>query len=432
MDVRVEELGPTRRRIHVVVPEEVVKKEIDGIYFGLKKTAKVKGFRPGKTPRQMLERYYSDYVREQVVSKLISSTYEGALSEGKIRPVSQPILENEELTEGEPFKYSAIVEVSPEIDVMDYLGVSVKRREPKVEKDDVTQRLHQLQNLHARLETVGEDRAVRDGDFVVIDFQGTIDGRPFKSGKGENVSVEVGSGRFLADLEKALVGTRCEEEKEIEVTFPEDHRERELAGEKALFRVKVREIREKVIPPLDDEFAKDAGRESLKDLEETVGSEIEEEKRLEVNRELENQILDFLIEGNVFEAPGSMVDRRVEALIRELKLNLTYQGVEFRTSGLDEEKLREQYRDRAVREVKSDLLLEKIAELEKIDVVDQEVEQRFEQIARKTNQSRDRVEAYYRKNNLVEGLRAQMLNEKTLQFLVSRAEITNVEGSDGD
>ena len=427
MDVRVEELGPTRRRIHVVIPKQFVKKEIDGIYSELRKTAKVKGFRPGRTPRQILERYYGDYVREQAVSKLINSTYEGALSEGKIRPVSQPALENEELMEGEPFKYSAVVDVSPEIDVKDYLGVSLTRREPKIEEEDVTKRLDQICNLHAQLEILEEKRAVKDGDFVVIDFQGSIDGRPFKGGKGENVTVEIGSGRFLPDFEKALVGTRCDEEKEMEVGFPEDYREREVAGKTALFHVKVREIREKVVPSLDDEFAKDVGRESLKDLEEAVRREVEEEKRAEIDRELENQILDSLIEGNTFEVPKTMVERRIETLIRELKLNLAYQGVEFRTSGLDEEKLKDEYSDRAVREVKSDLLLTKIADLEEIEVLDPEIEQRFEEIASRTNQTKDRVEAYYKKNNLVEGLRAQILNEKTLQFLVSRAEIANVK-----
>ena len=158
MDVQVEDLGPTRKRIHVIVPEEMVKKEIDGVYYELRKTAKVKGFRPGKTPRQILEQYYGDYVTEQVMSKIIGNTYEGALSEGRIRPVSRPTLDNEELTEGKPFKYSAVVDVNPEIDVKDYLGVSVRKRELKVEKDDVGKRLEQLQNLHAQLNTIPEDR----------------------------------------------------------------------------------------------------------------------------------------------------------------------------------------------------------------------------------------------------------------------------------
>lgn len=424
MDIRVEDLGSTRKRIHVVVPEELVKKEIAGVYFELKKTAKVKGFRPGKTPRQILKRYYSDYVTEQVISKLIGNTYDGALSESKIRPVSRPTLENGELTEGEPFKYSAVVEVRPEIHVEGYGGIPVKKRKVKVEKQDMTERLYQLQNLHAQLKVIGEDRAVRDGDFVVIDFQGTIDGRPLKGGKGESVSVEIGAGRFSTDLEKGLVGTRCDEEKEIEVTFPEDHRERELAGKKALFRVKVREIREKVLPSLDDEFAKDVGCDSLKALKKKIRGEIEEEKKLEVNRQLESQILDSLIEKNEFEIPESMVDRQLDTLIRELKLNLAYQGLEFRRWGVSEEKLREDYRDRAIREVKSTLLLNRIAELEKIDITEGEIGQKFEEIARKTNRTRNQVEAYYSKNNLVESLKAQVLEEKTLQFLRSKAEIT--------
>ncbi len=428
MDIRVENLGPTRKRIHVVVPEELVKKKIDGVYSELKKSAKVKGFRPGKTPRQILERYYADYVREEVISRLITDTYKGALSESSISPVSQPAVENEDLMEGKPFKYSAVVEVHPEVSVSNYSGIPVKRRTLKVEEDEIAKRRDQLQNLHAQLKTVGEDRAVTDGDFVIIDFDATVDGAPLRDGKGQGVSVEIGAGRFSVDLEKALVGVRCNEEREVEITFPENHGRRELAGKKAVFRLKVKEIREKVLPVLDDEFAKDLSCESLEELEKMIRSEIEEEKNLEIKRDQENQILDFLIENNPLEVPEGMVTRQLEALIRDLKLNLAYQGVQFKASGLDEDKLREQYRDRAIRDVKSNLLLERIAELENVEVVDKEIDQRFEEIAQRMNQTKGQVEAYYRKNNLVGNLKAQVTAEKTLQFLLDSAKVTDADG----
>jgi trigger factor len=425
MDVRVEELGPTRRKIHVTVPENAVKKEIEGIYFELKKSAKIKGFRPGRTPREILERYYGDYVREQAVSRIINNTYSGALSEGNIEPVSEPTLDNEALAEGEPFTYSAVVDISPEIDLTDYAGISVKGRELKIEEGEIEERLQQLQNSHARLEMIEEERAVQEGDFVTIDFQGSIDGKPFEGGKGENISIEVGGGRFLPDLEKGLIGAGSEEERKVDVTFPEDHGEKGLAGKKAVFEVKIREIREKILPSLDDEFAKDVGQESLRDLKDKIREDLEAEKRLEIDRELENQILDRLIESTPFDVPESMVERRIDSLIRELKINLAYRGVEFGKSNLDEGTLREQYRDRAVKEVKSDLILQKIGRVERIDVTDDEVDKRFEEIAKRTNQTPSHVEAYYRKNELVEGLKAQMMNEKTLQFLVGKAEISH-------
>jgi trigger factor len=428
MDIRVEKLGPTRRKIHVTVPGKTVKKEIDGIYLELKKSAKVKGFRPGKTPREILERYYGDYIREQAVSRIINNTYPGALSEGNIQPVSGPALENEALAEGEPFTYSAVVDVRPEVAVKDYTGLAVKGRDLKIEENEIAERLHQLQDLHARLELIKEDRPVQEGDFVVVDFQATIDGKPFEGGKGENVSIEVGGGRFLTDLEKGLVGLGPAEEKEIEVTFPEDHRERALGGKKAIFAVKIREIREKVLPPLDDEFAKDLGQESLEDLKEKIRGDLEAEKQVEINRSLENQILDQLIEKTPFDVPESMVQRRIDSLIRELKINLAYQGVEFERSNLDEGELRERYRDRAIKELKSDLILQRIGEIEKTEVTDHEVDKRYEEIGKRANQTPKQVEAYYRKNELVEGLKTQMMNEKTLQFLRSRAEITIQEG----
>ncbi|MBW2122921.1 MAG: trigger factor, partial [Deltaproteobacteria bacterium] len=301
MDVRVEELGPTRKKIHVVVPQEAVKKEIEDVYVALRKTAKVKGFRPGKIPREILKRYYNDYVTEQVISRLIESTYKGAISESKILPVSLPNLENEGLTEGKPFRYSAVVEVEPEIKVDDYVGIPVTKGEIRVEEKEVAERLARLQQLHAQLRRIEEERPVREGDFVLIDFRGTMDGKPFKGGQGQGVSVEIGAGGFAGEIENGLIGARCDEEREIEAVFPEDHRDRALAGKKASFRVKVREIREKVIPPLDDEFAKDLGSESLEELREKVRGKIEEEKRLEVEREMNEQILDHLKEKNRFE-----------------------------------------------------------------------------------------------------------------------------------
>jgi len=425
MDVRVEELGPTRRKIHVTVPVNAVKKEIEGIYFELKKSAKVKGFRPGRIPREILERYYGDYVREQVVSRIINNTYSGALSEGNIEPVSEPTLDNDALAEGESFTYSAVVDISPEIELTDYEGISVKGRELKIEEGEIEERLEQIQNSHARLEMIKEERAVQEGDFVIIDFQGTMDGKPFEGGKGENVSIEIGGGRFLPDLEKGLIGARSEEERKVDVTFPEGQGEKKLAGKKAVFDVRIREIREKILPPLDDEFAKDVGQESLKALKDKIREDLETQKRLEINRELEEQILDRLIESNPFDVPESMVERRVDSLIRELKINLAYRGVEFGQSNLDEGTLREQSRDRAVKEVKSDLILHKIGEAEKIDVTDDEVGRRFEEIAKRTNQTPTHVEAYYRKKELVEGLKAQMRNEKTLELLVGKAEISH-------
>ena len=424
MDVRVEDLGSVRKKIHVVVPKDVVEKEIDGFYSELKKTAKIKGFRPGKIPRQILERYYRDHMKEQVVSRIIQNTFEKALSESKISPVSPPDVDSEGLQEGESFKYSAVVEVNPEIQVNDYIGIPLKGKQVSLQEDAVDKRLKELQNLHAQLKPIEEDRAARSGDLVVIDFRGTMNEKPFEGGKGENVSVEIGGGRFPKDFEEGLIGTRPGDKKEIDIIFPEDHPQKTLAGKRALFRLKIREIREKVLPPVDGEFAKDLGYETLKAVREKIKSELEEEQKSQINRDLENQIVDYLLKKHDFETPQSLVDHQIEAMIRDLKLNLVYRGVDLKATRLDDDKLKAEYRDGAVREVKFGLLLGKIAEMEKISVSDEEIGREFEEIGKRSDKPKDQVEAYYKKNNLLGGLKARLLRGKTVQFLIDKAEMS--------
>jgi trigger factor len=279
MKVTVEDVGSLKKKMNVEVPEDLVTKEINTIYADLGKKAKIKGFRPGKVPRNILERYFKDHVKTEAVQKLIQDFYPQALSEVSLHPVSQPVIDPGELEKEKPFLFSAAFEVKPDIKVEGYIGVNVEAKREEVTEEEVEARLKGLQDLHSQLKTIADARPIRNGDFTIIDYEAKIDGKPVEGGKAIDYTVEVGSGRFIPALEERLVGLNPEEEKEIEVTFPEDYGYKKWAGKAVSFHVKIKEVKEKILPPLDDEFAKDLGDfSSLEELRAKLREETRREK----------------------------------------------------------------------------------------------------------------------------------------------------------
>jgi trigger factor len=422
--IDVEDLDPTKKRLQIEVPGEVVTREIDSAYRKLGKRVKVKGFRPGKVPRNILQRYYADYIENEVISTLINDTYFKAISDEDIKPVSQPTIDNGTLEEGKAFAYSATVEVKPDIQVKNYLGLQLEERKAEVAKDDVGKRLRELQELHAQLVTVEGRKRIREGDFVIVDYEGISGGKPFEGSSGKDFMLQVGSGRFLPELEEKLTGMQCDDEKEIEITFPEGHPT--LAGRKALFRVRIKEIKKKVIPKLDDEFVKDIGEyEDLKGLKARIRQDLKGEAEESVRRDLEKQLIEKLIEDNSFDVPRSMVERQIEYFVADTKIRLASQGLALKDVGAEEAKLRKDFEETALKRVKQELILEKISALEGVSVKDEEVTERLRQISLRTNQDVGKVRAYYNEGDRMGELRARILEEKTLGYLLERSNITH-------
>ena len=424
MNVNIEEISSIKKKVNVEIPVDQVTKEIDSFYGELKKKAKIKGFRPGKVPRNILERYFKDYVKTEVTQKLIQDTYPTVLSENNLHPVSPPVIDPGELERGKPLQYSATVEVKPDIKIEDYLGLKIEGKKEGVKDEEVEERLKGLQNLHAQLKTVPEARPIKKGDYVIFDYEAWMDNKPLEEGKAIDFTVEVGSGRFIPDLEEKLIGLRPEEEREIEVSFPEDYGFKKWAGKTISFHVKIKELKEKILPPLDDEFAKDLGDySSLEELKVKLKEDIGKEKELTLERQLKDQLVDQLLRANPFEVPESLVEEQSKALVSDTKLRLATQGIDLKNLSMSEEKLQEDYRALAQRQVQTFLLLEKIAAQEGITVTDEEAEERLRGIAERTQQKFDAVKRYYEKNNLILELRAGILNEKTLNFLLQKANI---------
>lgn len=425
MNIIVEEISSIKKKVNVEIPDDQVTKEVESFYQQVGKQAKIKGFRPGKIPRGILERHFKDYVKSEVIQKLIQETYPAALSEKGLHPVSPPVIDPGELESGKPFQYSATVEVKPEIKIEGYIGLNIEGKKESPKEEEVEERLKGLQNLHAQLRTVPEPRPIQSGDHVIIDYEARMDNKPLEEGKAVDFTVEVGSGRFIPALEEKLVGLNLEEEKEIEVPFSEDYGYKKWAGKTVSFLVKVKEIKEKVFPPLDDEFAKDLGDyASLEDLKAKLKEEIEKEKELILDRQLKDQMIEQLIQANSFEIPESMVVEQAKALVSDTKLRLASQGMALKNLNIPEEKLQEDYREVAQKQVRTYLILEKIAAQEGITVTDEEADERLQSISERTHQKFDVVKRYYEKNGLVPELKTGILTDKTLNLLLEKANIS--------
>ncbi len=425
MNVTVEEISSINKKINIEIPLEQVTKEVESFYQQVGKQAKIKGFRPGKIPRGILERHFKDYVKSEVIQKLIQETYPAALSEKDLHPVSPPVIDPGELESGKPFQYSATVEVKPEIKIDGYIGLNIEGKKESAKEEEVEERLKGLQNLHAQLKTVPKLRPVQSGDHVIIDYEARMDNKPLEEGKAVDFTVEVGSGRFIPALEEKMIGLRPEEEREIDVSFPEDYGYKKWAGKTVSFLVKVKEIKEKVLPPLDDEFAKDLGDyASLEDLKAKLKEEIEKEKEVMLDRQLKDQMIEQLIQANSFEIPESMVVEQAKALVSDTKLRLASQGIALKNLNIPEEKLQEDYREVAQKQVRTYLILEKIATQEGITMTDEEADERLQSISEKTHQKFDVVKRYYEKNGLIPELKTGILTDKTLNFLLEKANIS--------
>ena len=427
MKVSVEEINSIKKKMSVEVPEEQVIKEVDSFYRELSQKAKIKGFRPGKVPRNILERHFKDYVKAEVIQKLIQESYPQALSEAKLHPVSNPLIDPGEMKGGKPFQYAATIEIKPEIKLEGYIGLKIEGKKEGVKDEEVEERLKNLQNIHAQLKTVSDPRPVQPGDFVILDYEASMENKPLDEGKATDFTVEVGSGRFIPDLEEKLVGLKPDEEKEVEVSFPDDYGYKKWAGKTLSFHVKIKEVKEKILPILDDEFAKDLGDySSLEDLRLKLREEIEKDKKLILERQLKDQMVEQLLQANSFEIPESLVEEQTRTLVSDTKMRLATQGVDFKNLGVSEEKLQGDYREMAQKQVRTFLILEKIADQEGITVTDGEAEDRVREISEKIHQKFDVVKRYYEKNGLIPEVKAGIMSEKILNFLLEKANVNYV------
>ena len=428
MKVSVEEISEIARRLHVELPEDKVDNHLKKAYNQLSRTAKIKGFRPGKVPLAILKRHYADQVSHEVGLELVNETLMEALEQTGMQAISQSDLDREPLQEGEPFRYSFLVEVQPEIVVRDYQKIPAQRQRLIISDEEVDTELELRRQTNSHLESPEKPRPIQQGDHAVLDFEAFVEGKPVPDGQAKSFHLEVGSNRFSPEFENQLIGASMGEQREIEVTFPPDYGNIHLAGKNATFQVVIEDIKEKVLPELDDSFAKNLGEfESLEDLRGAVRQELESSKKNQLDGQVWAQIQDELINRNPFEAPQSMVEQELQRMLDTIQYRLSAQNVTLEQAGMDEETFKERNREPAERRVRGTFLLEKIAQQESLEISDEEVDQGLHRSAEDMNQSYEQVRDFYQKSNLMEPYKRQLMEEKVVNFLRDHADMTEVE-----
>jgi trigger factor len=427
MKFQVEALSAVKRRIRVEVPAERVAEEFASAYSSFARRARIKGFRPGKVPRTVLEGYYGIELKSEVFKRLVSGALAEAIRDAALPVVSRPQVEtSEELADGRSFSFSACVEVEPDIVLKDYRGIELEKIRLEVGPEEVEKALARLQEQHARLEPVDESHeAIARGDFAVIDFRGSIGGRELPGARGENYLVEVGAGRVLPEMEQALIGLGKGSERTVAVTYPEDFSNPDLAGRAAQFTIRVREIKKKVMPPLDDDFAREyGGCPTLEELREKIRSRLQEELEEFQQRLLRQRLLDRLVEMHAFEAPPALVEEEMRALDERH----ARPALSVHEAGASEpEAERRHLEERAARQVRARLLLERIAAAEKISVSDEELDSRIERMVRSAKEQAAALRKYYASPAARDALRSRLVRERALDLVLSQARIREVE-----
>ena len=424
MKVEVEDLSAVKRKMRIEVPSAEVAKEVDRAYRKWGKQAKVKGFRPGKVPRSVLELYYRKEVEQEVSEDLVRRSLGEALKEKGLEPVDLNWPEPMPLVvAGEDFRFSVEMEVPPEFQVENYQGLALKAPEVEVTDAQVDERLLEIREGNAILRPLAEPRSIQEGDFVALDYQGYFAGKALPEAKQENYLLEAGAGRFNLDFEKQLLGLAVDGEARFAVELPPDFFNPLLAGKVVEFEVKVQAIKEKVVPDLDDEFVQGLGGnfQKVADLREAVREDIIKGKERERQNLLEDQVLEQLLRAHEFEVPPSLIQQEVESLFREQWQRMAQHGIKM--EGLDQGKMLESMRPTAERRVRTRLLLERIALQEGITLDDAELEAGLQRVAAGAGRDLAQVRQFYQENKLMGVLRRQLQDEKTMKFVLDQAQI---------
>lgn len=428
MQINVESLSSVKKKIKFEIPAERVSHEVSKAYGEIRKHAAIKGFRKGKVPMGLIEKHYGEKMADDVLKSLVNDTYFKAVSEQGLNPVSYPVIESDALTPGEPFTYSATVEVFPQVEVKEYKGLELQKERVEPNPEQVEARLKEMQQSLAQLAPAEEGHAAALGDFVTFDFTGTLDGVPFEGGAAEDFQLELGSGRFIPGFEDQMVGIKVGDRKELQVTFPEEYGNEQLKGQPAVFSVFVKEIKLKELPELDDEFAKEFGEFSTFDELKAKLVEIQaEQEEQRVQADLKERMFKQLVEKNDLEVPEALVDRQVDVMLQNTKQRLTSQRLTLEMMGMSEDGYKEQFREVAREHVKASLLLDAVADKEDVQVTDADFDAKIQEVAAGTRQDPAAVAKLYQTNpRAKESLTAQLREDKTAQLVLDQAHITEL------
>lgn len=431
MTAKWEKIENNQGELTVEVDAEEVNTALDEAFKKVVKQVNIPGFRKGKVPRFIFEqRFGVEALYQDALDILLPKVYPKAIDETGIEPVDQPEIDLEQMEKGKNLIFKAKVTVKPEVNLGDYKGLEIEEKDATVADEDIDDEIKTLQEKLAEL-VVKEEGKVEEGDTAVIDFEGFLDGEPFEGGQAENHSLEVGSGNFIPGFEEQLIGAQTGDEKEIQVTFPEDYHAEELKGKEVTFKVKVHEIKTKELPELDDEFAKDANEdvETLDELKENIKKKLTEQKEQEADNHFRDTLVEKATDNAEIDLPEVMVNSELDRMVQEFGQKLQAQGMTlemyYKFSGTDEDALREQMKDDAEKRVRANLTLEAIAEAESLEASEEDVDKEFENMAEMYNVPVDQVKQMINmQGGGADSIKSELKLRKAIDFLAENSQTT--------
>lgn len=383
----------------------------------------IQGFRKGKAPRKIIERYYgAEIFYEDAVNIVLPDAYDNAVKENNIFPVDQPEIDIKgEIEKGKDITFTAKVTVKPEFELGEYKGVKAQKVTSRVLKKDIEAELEKKREMNSRMVPV-EDRPVEKDDVANIDFEGFCDGVPFDGGKGEGFDLTIGSGQFIPGFEEQLIGKNIGDEVDVNVTFPEEYHAEDLKGKPALFKVKINSIKVKELPELDDEFAKDVSEfDTLEDLKKDIKENLSKAGKENAAHKTEENVINAVCDATEIDIPDAMINSQIDKMLRDFDMNMRYQGLNLeqylKYTGMTVDKMREQFKDDAAKNVKTSLVLEKICEAEGIDASEDEINKEYESMAESNGMKIEDIKKYVSEDDVKETIKAR----NTIKFLVDNA-----------
>ena len=426
MSIKVEKTDKNNEvKLSFTIEAAKFEEAIQKVYAKSAKYFNIPGFRKGKAPYKIVEKQYGAQIfYEDAFNEVVPEIFEKEVKEAGLEVVSRPDIDITQMEKGKDLIFTAVVQTKPEVKLGKYKGIELKKVEYTVEDKDIDHEIHHMQERNARLVNV-EDRPVEKDDTTVIDFEGFVDGVAFEGGKAENHELVIGSNTFIPGFEDQIIGMKIDEEKDINVTFPEEYFSKDLAGKAAVFKVKLHEIKKKELPEVDDEFAKDVSEfDTIKELKASIKEKLEEENKNKAKYETEEEAIKTVCENIEIDIPSGMVETETDNMIRDIEQRLQYQGLNFagylQMMGKTEADMRKEMEEQASRQVKTKLVLEAIVAAEKIEASDEEVKAKLEEMA--TTYGRD-VKELEKNESLKLYISESLKTEKAISFIVENAKL---------
>ena len=433
--VKVEDISQVKKKMSFEIPWVVVQDELDSVYRNIGKKAKIKGFRPGKIPRKILETYYKADAEGETITNIVNKYYWQELDERGIVTLSRPEIEQDGLKENTNFSFSASFETEPDIEPHGYKGMDLEKANITVSDADMEKRLQEIRKMFATMQDVAEDRPAVMGDFVTIDFKGKMDGQELPELQSDNYLLELGSKRFIPGFEEQIVGMKNNETKEINLTFPADYHEKKMAGKAVVFTVILKGLKEQKLPDIDENFIKNFDKyNTLEELMNDVRKTMEEQCIRQSEAQLDEKIIENLLTANEFDAPPSLVERQIFYMIADTQKRMRSAGMDEKSAMELSFRMHDQFKKEAEKTVKTFLLIKKIAEKETLVVSDDDMDSKINELAEIHHVDYETVKNAYNDEDRMNTLKSEIIQKKVFDFIKREANIKVVEkvGMEGE